>query len=178
MDFFDKLSDIITTTGRDVKDKAKDLTEVVRLNSQITAEESKRRETLTLLGQMFFEKIKDNPPEDYADIAAVINKTIEDESALRERLRILKGVVKCSGCGKDIPVENAFCSFCGAKNELKPKDECCTCTCEDDHEDCEECACGCQNEEAEADECSCETAEPECECSCCEENAHEEKTEE
>ncbi len=164
MDFFDKLSDIITTTGRDVSNKAKGITEVVKLNSQITAEEAKRRETYTLLGKMYFDRIKDNPPEDFAEIVSMINATFEDEQALRNKLRVLKGMAKCTGCGKDIPIENAYCSFCGTKNE-QPTDEAENIDC------CDSC---CQNKEAEEESCCGKTDEQNdnaeyassCECGC------------
>ena len=160
MDFFDRLSEIISTTGKDVSNKAKGFTEIVKLNSQISSEEAKRRESYTLLGKMYYDTIKDNPPEDFAEIAAIIEKTFEDEHELRERLRILKGMAKCTGCGRDIPIENAYCSFCGTKNESKPAEE-----------PVQECCCGCAEPEDTSECCcSCEEEKTECTCSCdCEE---------
>ena len=122
MDFLSELTDVISATGRDVTDKAKKIKEIAKINTQITAEESKRHDKYAQLGKEYFDLIKYNPPESFKEIVADIQNTLETETALKAHLCVLKGLVTCSSCGKEIPVDYQFCPNCGAKNEIPTVD--------------------------------------------------------
>ena len=72
---------------------------------------------------------------------------------LKLELAVLKNVLICPVCGKEIAKDSAFCSVCGAK--IEKEEECCECKCECEAE-AEECCCECECEEEKTEECRCD----------------------
>ena len=124
MDFFNKLAETITDTSKVVAQKAKDVAEVSRINSQISAEESRINAAYLSIGKRFYEENAGEVMEAYIQDFSVINESKAKIQNLKERLKQLKGVCKCHQCGAEVPANSAFCSFCGAKLIVaEPKEE-------------------------------------------------------
>ena len=52
----------------------------------------------------------------------LIKDALEVLDELKQQLGQIKGTVKCTACGQDMPIEADFCSKCGTKL-VKPKKE-------------------------------------------------------
>ena len=63
MDFFNKAKEKISKTSSDVAKKAKDLTEIAKLNSQISTNESTIKATYIEIGKYVFENLREDAPE-------------------------------------------------------------------------------------------------------------------
>jgi predicted nucleic acid-binding Zn ribbon protein len=121
MDFFEKLGETISSKGKQVAQKAKDLTELAKLNGQISTEEEIMKNAYLSIGKMFYEECKENPVGDYATEVEIIKESTEKIKKLEYQVHQLKGIINCPNCGESISVNSYFCSSCGAKLEQEDK---------------------------------------------------------
>lgn len=68
---------------------------------------------------MFYEKNKDNQFAEYREIIKEINMLYSEIAQNQEKIKQIKGVVKCPQCGADVPLNASFCNACGARIEQK-----------------------------------------------------------
>ncbi len=115
MDFFNKAKEKITKTSSDVAKKAKDLSEISKLNAQITTNEAKIKATYSEIGQYVYENLKDDAPEEIAAKMAFIDKALAEIENIKNEILKVKGSQKCAQCGSEVSAEVAFCPSCGNK---------------------------------------------------------------
>ena len=115
MDFFNKAKEKITKTGSDVAKKAKDLSEIAKLNSQISGYESTVKATYTEIGKYVYENLKEDAPEEIAAKMAAIDEALADIDRLKAEILKVKGTQKCEQCGNEVDANVAFCPSCGNK---------------------------------------------------------------
>ena len=111
MDFFNKAMEKLTKTSTDVAKKAKDLTGIAKLNSQIANYESTVKATYAEIGIYVYENLREDAPE---EIAAKMTAMAEIDRIKAEILK-LKGCQKCQQCEKEVSADVAFCPYCGNK---------------------------------------------------------------
>lgn len=119
MDFFTDLGNKITNTGKSVADKAKDLTELTKLNAKVVSEENKLSKAYGEIGRLYYAQTQGELGEGYEEQAAAAKAALSEIAALKERIKALKGVRVCVQCGKEIGKNDLYCCSCGAKNELE-----------------------------------------------------------
>ncbi|BCN31434.1 zinc ribbon domain-containing protein [Anaeromicropila herbilytica] len=117
MDFFEKLGDTISSKSKQVAQKAKDLAEISKLNGQVSTEEDVIKNAYIAIGKMYYEVCKEHPEDEYAIEVEAIKNANEKIKALQEQIHQLKGIINCTVCGAEIPVDASFCSSCGVKVE-------------------------------------------------------------
>ena len=122
MDFFDKVGDVITSTGKDVVKKAKDIAEAANLKSQISCPERIIDEAYVEIGKAYYEVHKDEENHLYMEQCATISDAMEKISQLNDELVRLKGSRICPKCGTEIDENALFCSNCGTKLEAVKKE--------------------------------------------------------
>ncbi|MDO4284522.1 MAG: zinc ribbon domain-containing protein [Eubacteriales bacterium] len=109
--FFDKLSDALTATGKDVAQKTKDVTETAKLTVEINSRKNLIENKYRELGKAYYEVHSDNPEfpqvEEIAEAFAQIR-------ALEAQIADIKGETRCASCGAVIGKEAKFCASCGA----------------------------------------------------------------
>ena len=107
MEFFDKLSETIVSAGKDVGQKAKDVSEIAKLKMDIRSKEDFVEKQYAELGKAYYEKHKDE------ESAEGEEKTPEQEHffLITEAL----GEIERMKCGAKMPQGAAFCSSCGTK---------------------------------------------------------------
>lgn len=115
MDFFNKAKEKISKTSSDVAKKAKDLTELAKLNSQVASNESTIKATYTEIGKYVYENLKDNAPEEIAEKMNAIDTAMAEINRLKAEILKLKGAQLCEQCGNEVDIEVAFCPSCGNK---------------------------------------------------------------
>ena len=95
--------------------KTKDLTEVARINMEISTYESKMRECYMKLGEYVMEHSELINTED--ETVAFCRKEYEDVKekidADKLKIREIKNVDVCPNCGAEISRENQLCPKCG-----------------------------------------------------------------
>ena len=92
MDFFDRIGETITTKGREVTDKAKDLAEVANLKGQIHTCEDVIRKRYMEIGKMYYEQHRSMPEEEYEDACRDIDNAHSTVADLENRIKEIKGI--------------------------------------------------------------------------------------
>lgn len=116
MDFFSKLGETLSATGRDVSQKAKDLTGLAKLNMDVRSKEEYILKQYTEIGKQYYELHKKDTDPVFAEIP-LITEALEEIDRLKEEIADLKGLKKCPACGAMIEAEAVFCKQCGQKYE-------------------------------------------------------------
>lgn len=145
MDFFGKLGETLTETGKDVSQKVTDLTEITKLKMEIRSKEDSVRRQFTEIGKQYYELHKDDAEPLFEEIS-LINETLQKIEELRGEVAERKGKKICPSCGAPNDAEASFCNKCGAK---------CETVCEEDvstEETVEDVAVNLQKEAAENEE--------------------------
>lgn len=123
MDFLNKLAETLTDTGKVVAQKAKDAAEVSKITNQISVEENRINAAYLSIGKRFYEENAGAVMEAYINDFSVINDSKAKIQNLKEQLKQLKGVCRCSQCGNEVPSTFSFCNFCGAKMLVEEPEE-------------------------------------------------------
>lgn len=118
MEFFEKIGSKISSGSKDVAKKAKDITELSKLNSRIKNYEDMIKELQLQIGRLYFEANRDNPAPEFMEL---FQNVINAQGAIdrcREEICNIKGVRSCVSCGAEIPNNSSFCPACGTKSEI------------------------------------------------------------
>lgn len=115
MDFLNKAKEKIAKTGGDVAKKAKDITEITKLKSQIASNENAIKTTYSEIGKYVYENLKDDAPAEIAEKMTIIDSALAEIERLKEEILKLKGSIKCEQCGAEVNEDDAFCPKCGTK---------------------------------------------------------------
>lgn len=127
MDIFEDISKAFTDKSKEAVKKAMDVTEILRLKSQVSAERCKLNEAYAEIGRMYYDQASGVAEEPYEDAFAAATVAASRISVLEGQLDDLEGCRTCSECGSKINKDSLFCSQCGtsvSKPEPQPeKDE-------------------------------------------------------
>ena len=115
MDFLDKLGESLVTAGKDVSQRAKDVSEIAKLRLDIRAKEDYVAKQYVALGQAYYEKHRDEEGIEEAEQFFLIREALEEIERMRAEVQKLRGAAECPNCGAQMPEGAAFCSNCGAK---------------------------------------------------------------
>ena len=116
MAFFEQIGKHLSDAGQNVAQQTKKLADVTQLNSTISEKQKKISQLYLAIGRSYYErhKTEENPQEE-AEKIAEINAIAAEIAEAREKIKRLKGVIKCEKCGAEIPADAAFCNVCGNK---------------------------------------------------------------
>ena len=115
------LLDKITKATQDAVRGAKDMTDVVRLNSLISEEKKKMEVLFTQIGKAYYDGHEDDVPEEFADYFASVKETQENIDRYNEDIKRIKGSKTCVKCGASNLSTSAFCINCGVPLESVDK---------------------------------------------------------
>ncbi|MDD6825366.1 MAG: zinc ribbon domain-containing protein [Oscillospiraceae bacterium] len=115
--FAEKAGEKMSKAATGVADKSKLLAEKTKLKSQINSENSNINKAYAELGKKYFETNGHNPSEEYADVVAKINESMNRISNLQQQLAALEVETTCPKCGSTIKKDQQFCQSCGSKLE-------------------------------------------------------------
>lgn len=113
MAFFESMKETLTTAGRDVSQKAKEVSGVAKLKLDIKSKEDALNKEYIALGKRYYEMHKEGEvaDEEIANISTLLNEIAD----LKDEVLRTQGACVCSECGATLPSGTAFCSKCGAK---------------------------------------------------------------
>ena len=115
MAFFEQLGKRLTDAGQNVAQQTKNFADITQLNSAISDKEKKISQLFLNIGQMYYEGHKGDESAEYRETINEIDTLYNEIAQNREKIKQIKGVVKCPKCGSDVPLNAAFCNTCGAK---------------------------------------------------------------
>lgn len=119
MAFLEELGKTLTDKGKEAAKRAKELTEVLQLKSQLTGEKAKVNEIYARLGEIYCQEHKDDIEERFeGDFAVIATGRIRIQE-LEEEICQLEGNRACAECGAKVDREARFCGRCGALMEEK-----------------------------------------------------------
>lgn len=117
MAFIDNMKEKLSQAGQTTMQKAKDLTDLAKLNSSISESEKKIRDLYEKIGYEIYNAYRDNPPEAIAALIGEINGLSDSIESARKQIHAINGTTACKQCGATVNKSMAFCGSCGCKVE-------------------------------------------------------------
>ncbi len=114
MGFFDDVSKQVTNYGQKAVQKTKDVSETVRINTQISDEERRITSCFTQMGKLYYSLYKDSCGAEFAELVNVVEASELKIKSYKKQLQDIKGVDICPKCGAEMPKNALFCSSCGS----------------------------------------------------------------
>ena len=115
MDFFDKLGESLAMAGKDVTQKAKDVSEIAKLKLDIKSKEDYVQKQYMALGLAYYEKHKDEEGIEEAEQFFLIKEAMEEIERMKAEVLRIQGSAECPKCGAKMPEGATFCSSGGTK---------------------------------------------------------------
>lgn len=115
MDFLGQLGKKLTDAGQRVAQQTKSITDVVRLNSEVSSKERAITQLYTEIGRAYYDRHKNDSNAEELQRISEICTLYEEIAQHQETIKQIKGVTKCPVCGTDVPIGSAFCSACGGR---------------------------------------------------------------
>lgn len=115
MAFFEEIGKRLTNAGQNVAQQTKNLADVAQLNSAISDKEKKISQLFLNIGQLYYQGHKNDPSAEHREIIGEIDTLYEEIAQNQEKIKQIKGVIKCPNCGASVPLNAAFCNACGTK---------------------------------------------------------------
>ncbi len=112
---WDEIKDTIYAAGKDVSQKAKDVSEIARLKIDIRAKEDFVEKQYASLGEAYYKAHKDDDAPAEATQFSVIEEALEEIKRMKQLVLKIQGASACPKCGAKMPDGAAFCSSCGTK---------------------------------------------------------------
>lgn len=116
MAFLDKLSETLVSAGKDVGQKAKDLSGTAKLTLDIKSKEDYVQKMYAEIGRQYYEGHKDDAEAVYEQMEQ-ITEALNVIADMKKELLELKGAKTCPRCGEEVKSADAYCKSCGAKIE-------------------------------------------------------------
>lgn len=91
-EFINKIGDTITTKGKEVSDKAKEVAEIVRLKNQIRTCEATVKCNYIEIGKQYYELHASTPEEHYAEQCIAINNAQDKIAECEQKIKEIKGI--------------------------------------------------------------------------------------
>lgn len=113
MAFWDNLSQKASETTAKAMQKAKEMSDIAKLNSVISEEETKINNTYYQIGKLYVAMHSHDHEEEFTGMIASLMESEEKIRTCRQQIQDIKGVIRCPQCGAEIQSGAAFCSSCG-----------------------------------------------------------------
>ena len=111
MDIINKISDAFVSAGKEVSDRAKDMTDATRLSYEINQKKREINDKYRALGKKYYSEHRDEKDDAIVGITAALEELHEMENQLADA----RGGVRCDKCGAIVPHGATYCSKCGTK---------------------------------------------------------------
>ena len=123
MAIFDDMKEKISQAGPSTVQKAKDLSGVTRLNSEISSTEDEISTLYGRIGYEIYRAYREDPQPEVADLVRQVTELHQKIESCREQINAINAANSCPQCGAKINKGMVFCSNCGFKLPVEPKPE-------------------------------------------------------
>lgn len=113
MSIIDKLSSGVSEAGNTISQKAKGISELTKVSSEISKNKARRDEYIQKLGEAYYQSRKSGEELDADEMIRELELVDGILDKLTESLCQLKGIVICEKCGTEVAKGSAFCPACG-----------------------------------------------------------------
>lgn len=114
MAFWDNLSQKASETTAKAMQKAKEISDVAKLNSMISEEETKINNTYNQIGKLYVSMHSRQCEDEFTGLISAVLDSEEKIRNYRQQIQDIKGVIHCLQCGAEVQSGVAFCGSCGA----------------------------------------------------------------
>lgn len=114
MAFWDNFSQKASETTAKAMQKAKEMSDIAKLNSMISEEETKINNTYYQIGKLYVAMHHQDYEEEFVGMVTTIREADEKIKSYKQQVQDIKGVMCCTQCGAEVQAGVAFCSSCGA----------------------------------------------------------------
>lgn len=114
MAFWDNFSQKASETTAKAMQKAKEMSDIAKLNSMISEEETKINNTYYQIGKLYVAMHSHDYEEEFVGMITTIGEADEKIKNYKQQVQDIKGVACCAQCGAEVQAGVAFCSSCGA----------------------------------------------------------------
>lgn len=113
MSFLDSMKEELLSAGRDVSQKAKEVSSVTKLKLDIKSKEDALNKQYIELGKKYYDMHKEGemPEKEITNISTLLNEIAD----LKDEILKIQGACSCPQCKTVLPEGTVFCSKCGAK---------------------------------------------------------------
>lgn len=114
MAFFDNLGKKISQAGQTAVQKTKEMADIAKLNSCISDEERKIKDSYSEIGKLYMSLHDEDHEAAFSELVVGIHAAEKQIAEYQQQIKDIKGVVCCEKCGAEVTGNAAFCSSCGA----------------------------------------------------------------
>lgn len=115
MAFFDNVKGKLNQASQTTVQKAKELSEIAKLNATIAGNERQINELYSKLGYEVYCAYNENPLPEVEDLLGQLRELHQNIERCRAQIKEISAVETCPNCGARISKEMIFCSGCGTK---------------------------------------------------------------
>lgn len=115
MAFFDDMKEKLSQASQTAVKKTKELSDIARLNSEISATEKQISELYRKMGSEIYRVYRENPQPEVAEMMVQVTSLLQKIEENRAQLETINVVHNCPQCGARVKDEMVFCSSCGFK---------------------------------------------------------------
>ena len=108
MSFFDEMKESLVSAGKDVSQKAKEVSGVAKLKLDVKSKEDYVEKQYAELGRTYFDAHRNEQFK-------VIKEALAEIERMKTEILNLQGAAECPNCGARMPQGASFCSSCGTK---------------------------------------------------------------
>lgn len=113
--FFDDIGKAFSNAGQ----KTKNMADAAKLNSTLSEEERKLTSIYAQIGQMYIQYHFEDYEEPFGPLIQSYVESRKRIDEMSKKIKELKNIISCPGCGADMSGDAAFCSICGYR--MPPK---------------------------------------------------------
>lgn len=113
MSFLNKIGTSISDKSRSAVKKAREMTEISNLHSQINAQEDNIDKLCLEIGKKVYEKRASFPDAELEEKYTAVTNAYAEIERLKTDIILAKGAKRCPHCGTEVTLDFAFCPDCG-----------------------------------------------------------------
>ena len=115
MSFFDEMKESLVSAGKDVSQKAKEVSGVAKLKLDVKSKEDYVEKQYAELGRTYFDAHRDDEENAENEQFKVIKEALAEIERMKTEILNLQGAAECPNCGAKTQITvSGKCEYCGS----------------------------------------------------------------